>query len=214
MRTKRKFQSLRLIILVTIGIIITNCNTNTQNNVKTNDFNCIIEYFCAGDLWNTVKCQLILNDTIAVLRVQSWEQSLNNNYSHLSLNKKSADCFKSLFHEIYSEHSSALKDGFLNERNVNGSTQEDLSISLTLNNKRINEYFHVLDILDSYKNYNPFRPQFYKIRELIIAIILRFEKKDVYNNNEYQIVPDWIKEKFHDEYYDYYFDTNNFSKFI
>lgn len=188
-----------------------NNNSCAKTNLDNNEFDCLIEYFCTGEIWDTVKCQIILNDTIAVFRVQSRDQSSYGGYTQLRLNKRTADCFKSLLLELYSEQNTALKDDIPNERDVISSTQDDLSISLTIDGKKINEFFHVTDILYSHKDFDPFRPQFYKIRELINAIILKIEYEKNKNHNNYKrtlIIPDWITEKFNNEYYETHYEIN------
>lgn len=195
-----------LFSFVAFGCIETKTTENNNSCAKTdldnNKFDCFIEYFCAGEVWNTVKCQIILNDTVEVFRIQNRDQSSYSGYTQLRLNKRTADCFKSLLLELYSEQNTALKEGIPNERDVISSTQDDLSISLTIGGKEINEFFHITDILYSHKDFDPFRPQFYKIRELINAIILKVEDEKDKSQNKAPITPDWITEKFHDEYYE------------
>lgn len=209
-----------IISLISLSFVTFGCteaNTTKKNNACTktipesHGIDCFIEYFCAGEIWDTVKCQISLNDTIAVFRVQSRDQSSYNGYTLLKLNKQTADCFKSLLFELYSNHDSALKDGIPNERDIISSTQDNLSISLTIGEKQINEFFHVTDILASYENFDPFRPQFYKIRELIDAIILKMEYEKNKNHNNYKrtlTIPDWITEKFNNEYYETHYEIN------
>lgn len=204
-----KLISLILLAFVFWGCVETNPaknnNSCTQRVIEDNGIDCFIEYFCAGEIWDTVKCQIILNDTIAVFRVQSRNQSSYDGYTLLKLNKQTADCFRSLLFELYSERNSALKDSIPNERHSISSTQDDLSVSLTIGDKKINEFFHVTDILASYENFDPFRPQFHKLRELIDAIILKVEYEKNKNHNNYKrtlTTPDWITEKFNNEYYE------------
>lgn len=210
----------RILILLTvilcafayIGTRITADNKSRLIDTQVdNKYEYFIEYFCAGNGLDIVKCQIILNDSASNLRTQSKDQSFYNAFSQVKLNKRTVDCFKSLLFELYSNNNTALKDGITNERRIIGSTQHDLSINLTLDDKKINEFFHVLDIMDSHENFDPFRPPFYKIMELIDAILLKADN-DIYKNpcNYYRRakIPVWITETFNDIYYETTYEIN------
>lgn len=202
-------------ILCVLAYIVIRITADTKprfvDTQVNNKYECFIEYFCAGSSLDIVKCQIILNDSLPILRTQSRDQSFYNDFSQVKLNEKTADCFKSLLSELYSNNNTALKYGITNERRVIGSTQHDLSINLTLDDKKINEFFHVLDIMDSHENFDPFRSPFYKIMELINAILLKADN-DIYKNpcKYYRRakIPAWIAETFNDKYYETTYEIN------
>lgn len=161
-----------------------------------------LNYICPGDAWKIADCQILFKDTIAEIYVRSLsEQHLKNEYHLITLNKPVTDCLKSLLYAIYSDSNTALKEGIPNERYVIGSSQNDLSIKLIVNGKIVNEFFHVDDIQFSYSGFDPFRPPFYKMMDLINGILCKVDN-DIYLGRRGELATDWVEEKFNYNYYD------------
>lgn len=168
-----------------------------------------MNFICPGDAWKIFGCQIIFKDTITEICVRDLrEHHIQNEYFLITLNKPVTDCLKSLLYSIYSDSNTALKDGIPNERYVIGSNRSDLSINLILNEKIVNEFFHVWDIHDSYRsfvtftnNFEPFRPPFYKMMELIYDILFEINK-EIYHGRSRKKATDWIEDKFNYNYYE------------
>ncbi len=166
-----------------------------------------LNYICPGDAWKIADCQIIFKDTIAEIHVRSLsERPLKNEYHLISLNKPVTDCLKSLLYAIYSDSNTALKEGIPNERLVIGSSQNDLSIKLIVNGKIVNEFFHVDDIQFSYSGFEPFRPPFYKMMDLINDILCKVDN-DIYHGRRGERATDWVKEMFNYNYYELDYKT-------
>lgn len=161
-----------------------------------------LNYICPGDAWEIADCQIIFKGTTAEIYVQSFGgQTSKNEYILITLNKPVTDCLKSLLYAIYSDSNTALKDGIPNERSVIGSAKNDLSIKIIFNGKIVNEFFHVFDIQFSYSGFDPFKPSFYKMLELIEGILCKVDY-EIYHGRRGEMATDWVKEKFNYNYYE------------
>lgn len=183
-------------------------SVNTEIKPDSIDIYGNLNFICPGDRWDIFECQILFMDSIAEIYVQDFrEQSINNEYFLITLNKPVTDRLKTLLYSIYSDSYTALKDGIPNERSVRSADRSDLSIKLLLNGKIVNEFFHVWDIHYSYRNIitstntlDPFKPPFYKMLELIYDILFQIDK-EIYHGRSNRKANDWVENEFNYKYY-------------
>lgn len=183
-------------------------SVNTEINPDSIDIYGNLNFICPGDLWDIFECQILFMDSITEIYVKDFrEQSINNEYFLITLNKPVTDRLKTLLYSIYSDSNTALKDGIPNERSVKSSNRSDLSINLLLNGKIVNEFFHVWDIHNSYRSIitstntlDPFKPPFYKMLELIYDILFQIDK-EIYHGRSNRKANDWVENEFNYNYY-------------
>lgn len=147
-----------------------------------------------------IKVKLLLSDTASVVQSQDSRQRADKFYSQVTLKKPTADYFKILLFEIYSQHKSVIKDSILNEGLARWSPSASWSIKLKLPNQEINESIKTSDYYYSFED--PFHEQFERILDLIFAIKRKMEY-DIYSlkDKDYKM-KDWIKEKFDGVFYE------------
>ena len=153
--------------------------------------------------------QLILNDSLSLLRSQTLSELINKvAYTQVSLNKLTSTYIRQLLYELYTRHSSIIKDQYINNDSlwmINGS--KIWQIKMYLNGRNITETQNLLNYLFSFDK--PFNPQADEILDLIKAITRKIEK-DIYKLKELDYEPEpWITEMFHGEYYEPYNDINS-----
>lgn len=183
-------------------------SVNTEINPDSINIYGNLNFICPGDRWDIFECQILFMDSIAEIYVQNFrEQSINNEYFLITLNKPVTDRLKTLLYSIYSDSNTALKDGIPNERSVRSADRSDLSIKLLLNGKIVNEFFHVWDIHYSYRSIitstntlDPFKPPFYKMLELIYDILFQIDK-EIYHGRHNKKATDWVENEFNYNYY-------------
>lgn len=152
-----------------------------------------------------IEIEIEFNDTVSIVTTRSASQILGGQRSKVKLTKQTADYFKFLLFEIYSEQRSVIKDSILNGDILLSSHSTIWSITMNLPKQIIAEYLQT----NSFPFISGFHPQFDKIRQLIQAIKRKMEK-DIYNLNDINYEPqNWITETFHDEYYLPYNDINS-----
>lgn len=149
-------------------------------------------------------CQILLNDSIALLRGQT-----NFEQCQVTLTKPIADYIKSLLYDIYTENKSGVKDKYINEPRTITTFISDWNITMNLEGKRINETIDEIGYSITFDE--PFHSQFKRLLELIYAITVKMEQ-DIfeveYIHNRYKPV-EWIIEMFHGEFYEPYNDINS-----
>ena len=147
------------------------------------------------------------DSTSIVITRRASHQIIGEHRSKVKLTKQTADYFKSLLFEIYSEQKSVIKDSILSGDILLISHSTIWSITLNLPNQKIAEYLQTSSI--SFNSETAFHPQFKKIQQLVRAIKRKMEK-DIYKikNIDYKPEP-WIEEMFHGEYYEPYNDINS-----
>lgn len=176
---------------------------NTTHNLDSIINECIMEiiYSGEGSEWAKIrKVKLVINDTTAVIQSQDTRQIIDEFYSQVSLNKRTADYFKTLFFEIYSQHKSVIKDSVLNEDLSKLSHTSFWTIKLRFPNQEINESLGIDNYYYSFGE-DPFYYQFEQILQLIFAIKRKMEY-DIYSlkDPDYKM-RDWIMENFNGVFY-------------
>lgn len=173
-------------------------------NYDNSGFSCRIDrnYTAGGDCIK--KCQILINDTIAIFRGQTYYEQCQ-----VTLTKPIADCIKSLLYDIYSEQNSVIKDQYINETHGITGYKPEWNIVMNMKGKRIKESVDLLGYGLTFKK--PWHPKVEKLLPLIYAITDKMEQdifKIEYLHRLYK--PDeWIIEMFHGEYYEPYNDINS-----
>lgn len=164
------------------------------------DLDCILDFnFNPEGLRRHIdKVNLILNDSVALIKTISIGHS-DNPTATVSLKKMTADCLRLFLYDLYSTHSSVIKDKYLNESHYIFSNSSIWHIDLTLNGKRIDESLNIYDYMVSFED--PFNFQFDRIRQLMYAITNKIERDILQQNNVTPEAAEWIKEMFHDVFY-------------
>ena len=148
------------------------------------------------------------NDSTSIVITRSAShQIIGEHRSKVKLTKQTADYFKSLLFEIYSEQRSVIKDSILSGDILLISHSTIWSITLNLPNQKIAEYLQTSSV--SFNSETAFHPQFKKIQQLVRAIKRKMER-DIYKMRDcdYNLDP-WIEEMFHGEYYEPYNNINS-----
>ena len=195
----------------------TSSKKDAVNNIntipKTNTCNIVcelnLEYMVSGEAGLIKNIQLILNDSLSLFRGQTLSERINNDsYTQVSLNKLTSNYIRLLLSELYTKHSSIIKDKYINVDSlfmINGA--KTWQIELNLNGKEITEVYNLLDYSFSFEK--PFNPEADKILELILAIKRKMES-DIYKMRDRDYTPEpWIEEMFHGEYYEPYNNINS-----
>ena len=176
---------------------------NSTHNLDSIIKDCSMEitYSSEGSEWNKIrKVKLLLSDTASVVQSQDSRQIVDKFYSQVTLKKQTADYFKALLFEIYSQHRSVIKDSILNEGLARLYHSTSWSIKLNLPGQEINESIKTSDYYYSFED--PFHEQFERIWELIFAIKRKMEY-DIYSlKDKGYKMEDWIKEKFDGVFYE------------
>ncbi len=176
---------------------------NTTHNLDSIIKDCFMEITYSSESLegNRIrKIKLLLSDTASVVQSQDSRQIVDKFYSQVTLNKLTADYFKTILFEIYSQHKSVIKDSILNENFLRITHPTSWSIKLKLPNQEINESIKTSDYYYSFED--PFHEQFERILDLIFAIKRKMEY-DIYSlkDKDYKM-KDWIKEKFDGVFYE------------
>lgn len=176
------------------------------------NLNCLIEveYNFEGchPSW-ILNVQLILTDSVALYKAKTKEHYHDDEYIIITLNKRTADCFKALLYDLYSTHHSVIKDKYLNETHAICSASSEWHIKLSINGKIINETIDIIDFMTSFDN--PFNIQFDQIIQLVRAITNKIERDILQLEKVKPETAEWITETFHDEYYLPYNDINSYN---
>lgn len=196
-----------LLFLIACGNDKTTVNSDKTIEIVNYDssgFSCRIDriYTAGGDCIK--KCQILINDTIAIFRGETYYEQ-----RQVTLTKPIADCFKSLLYDIYSEQNSVIKDQYINEPHSITGYKPEWNIVMNMKGKIIKESVDLLGYGLTFKK--PWHPQVEKLLPLIYTITDKMEQdifKIEYLHHRYK--PDeWITEMFHDEYYLPYNDISS-----
>ena len=176
---------------------------NTTHNLDSIIKDCFMEITYSSESLegNRIrKIKLLLSDTASVVQSQDSRQIVDKFYSQVTLNKLTADYFKTILFEIYSQHKSVIKDSILNENFLRITHPTSWSIKLNLPNQEIIESIKTSDYYYSFED--PFHEQFERTLDLIFAIKRKMEY-DIYSlkDKDYKM-KDWIKEKFDGVFYE------------
>ena len=153
-----------------------------------------------------IEIEIEFNDTVSIVTTRSASQILGGQRSKVKLTKQTADYFKFLLFEIYSEQRSVIKDSILSGDILLISHSTIWSITLNLPNQKIAEYLQTSSF--SFNSETAFHPQFKKIQQLVRAIKRKMEK-DIYKKNVDYTPEKWISEMFQGKYYEPYNDINS-----
>lgn len=176
-------------------------------NYNSSGFSCRMEKFYNTEFHRDriYTCQILLNDSIALLRGQTFV----NLPVQVTLNKPVSDYIKSLLYNIYSEQKSAIKKQYINEPHDMMSFSSEWNITMSMEGIKIKESIDVIGYAVTFDE--PFHPQFDRLLELIYAITVKMEQ-DIfeveYIHNRYKPV-EWIIEMFNDEFYESYNDIKS-----
>lgn len=214
LKVKKNFTLISLSLIV-ISFITVCCNNKAQlndcaiENISTSSFSedstgfyCLIEWNDITEGEGIKIGQISLNDSLSYLRVKD---SNYNPFIQVTLTKPISDYIKSLLYQIYSEHSSAVKDQYINEVTCVTSVTLEWNVEININGRKINDSINILNYMCTFKD--PFYPQFEKLISLKYAITRKMNHeiyKLEYTNYDSD---DWITEMFHDEYYEPYEDN-------
>ena len=150
--------------------------------------------------------QLISNDSGALIRIKTEGQYSDNDYISVALNRNVSNLLECFLRDLYFRHKSAIKDKYINDGHLICPASCEWHIELTLKNgKRIDESFNLYDFLITFDD--PFNFQFNKARELIYAIINKFERDILLLETTQSKTTEQFSKLFHDEYFEPYEDN-------
>lgn len=153
-----------------------------------------------SEAFRVFNVEIFLTDTLSVIKTQDSRQYTDSLFSQVTLTKQTADYFKSLLFEIYSNNKSVIKDSILTKNTFNFSHPTLWSIKMNLPNQEIKESFNIVNYY--FISETPFHIQFEKILQLIWAIKQKIEH-DIYSlEDNNSTVEKWIKDKFKGNYYE------------